>query len=349
MEDIPIFAKASRRSVTLDDVALSVGVSAKTVSRVVNKDPNVSGRTRLNVEQAIASLNYRPNMAARSLASSRSFLIGVLTVHIPTGYSAALHSGAARGCRLLGSHLALEELRQGDPAMLRQFEANLRHVRMDGMLLAPPFADDETVLDMLDRLGIPYVRISPAQDPERSHAVFADELAGVEAMAEHLWQLGHRKYGLVKGLPDQFATAIRGEGFIKAIVARGGRPSDIRSVAMGSGMILQDGFAAARSLLTEDGRPTAVFAFNDRIAAGVLAYAQANGIAVPNDLAVAGFDDSEAASLVWPGITTIHQPISEMAQAAVQLLVESPSPRQRIVCPVKLIVRGSTQASAENA
>src|SRR3546814_19383835 len=85
---------------------------------------------------------------------------------------------------------------------------------------------------MLDRLDIPYVRISPATNPQRSHAVFADELAGVKAMAEHLWCLGHRKFGLVTGLPDQFGTAIRDQGFIEAILALGGRRSDIRSVAM---------------------------------------------------------------------------------------------------------------------
>src|SRR3546814_18655088 len=88
---------------------------------------------------------------------------------------------------------------------------------------------------MLDRLDIPYVRISPATNPQRSHAVFADELAGVTAMAEHLWCLGHRKFGLVTGLPDKFGTSIRDQGVIEAILALGGRGSDTRSVAMWSG------------------------------------------------------------------------------------------------------------------
>lgn len=341
------------RPVTLDDVAARVGVSGKTVSRVVNGDAHVSPETRERVEEAVRQLGYRPNLAARSLATSRSSLIALFT---PTSglshfFSELTHS-AIRACRKHDHNLVVEEFDMHAPTVVDTYRRGLRALRCDGMILPSPVCDDLPLLDALDADGVRYVRISPAKEIERAPAIISDHASGARAVAQHFWSLGHRRFGVVTGLPHQASSPIRRDSFVAGIVECGGSLSNITIVEMQnlrremgpglhSGMDL--GRAAAAKLIDAPNRPEAIFTYNDELAAGLISGARDRDVAVPRQLSVAGFDDSEAARLCWPPITTVRQPIGEIAAQAVAILMSPYSQENRtVICPVELIIRGST-------
>ena len=345
------------RPVTLDDVAARVGVSGKTVSRVVNGDAHVSPETRKRVEEAVRDLGYRPNLAARSLATARSNLIALFT---PTSglshfFSELTHS-AIRACRKHEHNLVIEEFDMHSRNGAATYRQGLQALRCDGMILPSPICDDLALLDALDTDGVRYVRISPAKEIDRAPAIIADHASGAKAVAQHFWSLGHRRFAIVTGLPHQASSPIRRDGFIAGILASGGTLPDITIIEMQdlmremgpgphSGMDL--GRAAAARLLQAPSRPDAIFTYNDELAAGVISGARDLHIAVPAQLSVAGFDDSEAARLCWPPVTTVRQPIADIAAKAVAILASPITlPNSTTICPVELIVRASTGPSS---
>lgn len=332
------------RAVTIDDVAAAAGVSTKTVSRVINGEPNVTDRTRERVERAIAELDYRPNVAARSLAAARTFLVGFITTYVEGSYFSKLHRSALRACRARGFHLVIEEVPLEGPVPIETLERNLRHMRYEGVLISPSVADDPRILEVLARLNIRYVRIAPTVDAGLSDAVFADESQGMTLLAGHLWRQGHRRIGLPT---DAFDSVIkrRSERFAKAYLEFGGSDGDLHFATLDwHESIVNAGRRFAAELLSAPVRPTAIFTFSDDIAAAVVGYANEQGLRVPDDLSVTGFDDTYIAELIWPPLTTIHQPFDEMARSAVTLLLEPASDRKArwVQLGVDLVVRGST-------
>ncbi|EQB32655.1 LacI family DNA-binding transcriptional regulator [Sphingobium ummariense] len=331
------------RKATIIDVAKRAGVSWKTVSRVVNREPNVRAATAEKVREAIAALDYQPNQAARSLAGARSYLIGAIAANPSSHYMAALYRGAARACRERGYHLTLEEidLQNGDPAAL--LERSLQRVKLDGVILCPPASDSPSLLELLDRLSIAYVRIDPLTCPDRSPSIAGDDEQGVAELVDHLWTVGYRSFGIVEGPPNHRAAHVRRSAFEEALRTKGIEPADIGREK--GDFSFQSGFAAGEALLSSLPSRSAIFACNDEMAAGVIAACGEKGINVPGDVAIAGFDDSEIASLIWPPLTTVHQPIEDYARVAVELLVDGTPQRQpppRTVLPVRLITRRST-------
>lgn len=335
----------SKKRATIIDVAKRAGVSWKTVSRVVNREPNVSAATAKRVQDAIDALDFQPNAAARSLAGTRSFLIGAITANPSPHYMIALHRGASEACRTRGYHLALEEVHLDDPDLAIDFERNLISARFDGVFLSPPATDNLVILDLLDKHGVRYVRLDPAIEPDRSDRIVADDESGVAALVQHLWGLGHRRFGLVNGPEAHRAAPVRQAAFLAEIRRLGGNPD---AVAQAPGTFLfRSGIVAGKALLERADRPTAIFAANDEMAAGVVAAAGELGLRVPGDIAVAGFDDSDVAGFVWPPLTTIRQPIMEYSRLAVEMLIAAcpEGPPQLISLPVELVVRKSTQQS----
>ena len=188
-----------------------------------------------------------------------------------------------------------------------------------------------------------YVRLAPAQAHGRAPAVFSDDRAGVADLAEHFWQAGHRRFGVVIGPSGHSATVERCDAFMTAIAHLGGNPEAVLTKQIApAGSILEQGRAAAMPLLAAPDRPTAIFAFNDEIAAGVMVAARICGLSVPENVAVAGFDDSDVSRFTWPPLTTVRQPIQAMAKAAVGLMLDTGAASECRL-PVELIVRGSTQ------
>jgi len=328
--------------ITIVDVAQAAGVSVKTVSRVINREAHVREKLVSRVEAVIASLGYVPNSAARSLAGARSFVIGAFFDNPSPFYLANLQAGAMRACRAAGYHLVIEQLDLNDEAAFLQFEQTLRTVRLDGVILSPPVTDHPKVLALLEARGIPCVRLAPLMQPERAPALWADDAAGAAAMARHLCELGHRRIGFVAGPPDHAASVQRRTGFFDELERRG---IPVASVVVVDGdFSFESGMAAGLELFGAHRGLTAVFASNDDMAAGVLGAATRLGIRVPNDVSVAGFDDSPAATFTWPQITTVRQPIADMSAAAARMLIDKDTGSSPVSAPFEVVLmpRGST-------
>jgi LacI family transcriptional regulator len=331
---------------TIIDVARHAGVSIKTVSRVMNKEPTVHADTRARVQEAVAALNYRPQLSARSLAGAKSFLIGLLYYDPSAAFVAGVQQGATLGCREAGRHLVVESLRKDDGHMHAQIESMLAALRPDGMILTPPLCDDPEILELLRASRTPCVLISPSTEGHGMAAVRMDDALAAEELTNLLISLGHKDIAFIEG--NQSASDRRRAGYERALKAHR-IPVDRRLVVPGN-FQFETGVAAAQALFASAKPPTAIFAANDDMALGALAAAQRLGIAVPHDVAIVGFDDSRAATLVWPELTTVRQPLAEMAMAAVDMLLAGAAkpgePPPVRVLPHEVVVRGSTAAPA---
>jgi len=335
---------SSKRAPTIIDVAREAGVSITTVSRVLNQEPGVHAETREQVLKVVTALNYRPKLSARSLAGARSYLIGLLYYDPSAAFVAWVQQGATLRCREAGYHLVVESLDNDAPDIEAQVERTLAALRPDGMILTPPICDNPKVIRALRAAGTPFVQMSPGLPVPDAGVVCMDEVQAAEEVTNLLISLGHRHIGYIGGPADQAASGLRQQGFERAMAAHG---LAIEPDLVQSGdFTFRSGVDAAHRLLSRRQRPSAVFASNDDMALGVLAAAQRLGLAVPGDLSIAGFDDSPAAGLVWPALTTVRQPVAQMARSAVELLIapaepEAPAPR---VLPHELLVRDSTSA-----
>ncbi|ENZ81385.1 MULTISPECIES: LacI family DNA-binding transcriptional regulator [Caulobacter] len=309
-------------SVTIVDIARQAGVSIKTVSRVINREEGVGAETRARVQAIIDRLRYRPNASARSLSSRRSYLIGVIFLEVGAYYYVGqVQVGAMRACRRAGYHLVVEQVRTpGAMGGVQAFAQSLREARFDGVVLTPPTCDDPEVLAAIETAGLPYVRIAPDRDFDRSPYVFMDDRAAAREQTLRLWDMGHRRIAFIDGPADHGSAARRRQGYVEALRERGAEPRP-EWIVQGAFRSLS-GFEAAEGLLGLPEPPTAIFAANDEMAMGVLAAAAKHGLSLPGDLSVVGFDDTPAAEAAWPRLTTIHQPTAEMAEAAVDILID---------------------------
>lgn len=252
----------------------------KTVSRVLNNEPHVRPGMREKVLSAVQVLDYKPNFAARALAGTRSYLLGLyfdLDLYFENsdnpsaGYVGAVQAGVMDGCRLAGYHLLVEQIDSEAPDADRQVLSLLSTVKVDGLILPPPVCDRSQVLDALEAQGIPYVRIAPAKDFDRGPYVYMDDRHAAYEMTEYLVKLGHRRIGFVEGHRGHSATDLRREGFLRAMHEAG---LEVLPdwVQLGN-FSFRSGARAAECLLSLSERPTAIFASNDDMALGVMAVA----------------------------------------------------------------------------
>jgi len=311
--------KAGEGKPTIMDVARLAEVSMKTVSRVINKEPNVSEELRERVSRAAAMLDYRPNLSARSLAGVRSFLIGYLFGDPGGDYTHRVEVGLLDRCRASGYHLVVEQIDAGARDVSERTAALVAQLRLDGVVLTAPITDQREVLRVLDEARVPYVRIAPDLDLDSSPQVRIDDFRAARELTEHLIGLGHRRIGFIKGDPGHAAARLRLEGFRSALADRA---IEIPEVFVEQGSFsFASGLECARRLLQRSARPSAIVASNDDMAAGVIAVAHALGIRIPEQLSVVGFDDAPIAQVVWPALTTVRQPIGLMAEVAAEILL----------------------------
>jgi len=311
--------RVSDKPVSIYDVAKRSGVSIKTVSLVINRQPNVSLATRTAVLASIEALAYKPNVFARGLASERSYLIGLLHDVAPGSYIADLQLGALARCRDEGYHLIVELLNPlQDLDVAQRVRSLVSESVLHGVILTPPLCDDRTIMEELTAAKTPFVRVAPGNRMPGTTVVNIDEYKAAYEMTAYLVGLGHRRIGFVKGKPDHGAARLRFDGY-RAALADAGLCFQEDLCAQGY-FTYQSGLEAGEKLLSNKNRPTAIFAGNDDMAAGVLAVSHRFNLSIPNDLSIVGFDDSIVAQVVWPRLTTCRQPIKDMAAAAVAIL-----------------------------
>jgi LacI family transcriptional regulator len=321
------------------DVAALAGVAIKTVSRVLNDHPYVSADTREKVERAMQELGFKPSVAARILAGTKSNQIALIYDNHSPYYMHQIQSGCWDRCHGEGVRLLAQPVNVDDPDVGEQVRGLISETHVDGIILSSPVTDCDPVLRALEAMNIPFVRISPGTNHALTSSVFMDDAQAADDMTTHLINLGHRRIGFIKGHPNHMASDERLFGYRRALdrVAISFEPS---LVAQGL-FDFDSGTEAATTFLSMNKPPTAIFASNDDMAAGVLAVAHDRGIDVPNQLSVAGFDDTTLARTVWPPLTTIRQPVFALADTATQLLLGGGSITHRRL-PHELIERRST-------
>lgn len=309
-----------KRPATIHDVAKRAGVAFKTVSRVLNNEANVTPQTQEKVRRAIKALNYSPSLAARVLAGHRSFLIGLLYDTPSSYYIHSVQFGALERCRKAGFHMILERCNSEARNAAEEILAVVKNTRMDGVILTPPVTDNRKILDALVAAKIPHVLVSPPELQAEVGCVHMDNRRAAFDMTSYLVSLGHKRIAFIKGHPRHGAAKLRLQGYQDALKASGLQPN--AALVKDGNFRFQAGAEAAEQLLRQKVRPTAIFAANDEMAAGVLTAAHSMGYAIPEALSVAGFDDIFFSSITWPALTTIRQPIAEMGDGAAGLLLE---------------------------
>jgi len=333
---------------TMSDVAKLAGVSPMTVSRVMSGDTNVREKTRQRVDAAVAALNYVPNQAARRLAGSRPIRVGFLYSNPSAGYLSEFLVGLLNQASPNNVQLVVEKCEADEHGIerARRLIAN----GVDGIILPPPLCDTPNLIDLIVASGIPAVTVACGQPDARVGGVSIDDYQAAYAMTCHLIALGHQRIGFVVGHPNQTASARRLAGF-KTAIAEKNVPSSPELIVQGM-FTYRSGLDAAEALLGLEQRPTAIFASNDDMAAAVVAIAHRLGLDVPGDLTVAGFDDTALATTIWPELTTVRQPITDMAAGAVQFLVHqirarrngTPEAPEHVVMDYTLVRRQSDAA-----
>jgi len=335
---------------TIFDVAKVAGVSIKTVSRVVNHEPNVRASTRERVEEAIAILKYRPDQSARNLASHRSHLIGLVyddpaAYDMPSsGYILDMQQGALRACKAALSELLIHpcDFRQKDVAL--KLKSFIEDTRLAGIVLAAPLSNMRKIVRAIEATGTPFVKLSPGKENGEQLSVSTNDREICAEMTRYLAGLGHTRIAYITGDPDHAAVANRFRGYQEGLRDSGLEFSD-RLVVAGDNSF-DSGARCAEKLLKRKPPPTAIFAANDDMAAGVLRVANRLGIGVPEQLSIAGFDDIPLARQVEPALTTVRQPLVRMAAKATSMLTmrngDSKDDATAAVIPATIKIREST-------
>lgn len=335
---------------TITDVARLAGVSIKTVSRVVNHEPNVRESTQAKVEQAIAELNYRPDQSARNLASHRSHLIGLVyddpsAYDLPSsGYIIRMQKGALSACRAAHYELLIQPCDYRKKQVVAQLKSLIEETRPAGIIVAAPLSNMSKVVDAVESTGTPFVRLSPGKRNGEQLSIATNDREASAEMTRYLASLGHTRIAFITGHPRHKAVANRFRGYQDGLRKSGLTFSEQLVVAGDNSF--GSGEAGAAELLGRQPPPTAIFAANDDMAVGVIRVADRLGIDVPGQLSVAGFDDIALAQQVYPALTTIRQPLATMAERAALALIRASRKESSLkgteVVPATLQIREST-------
>ena len=331
--------------VTIHDVAARAGVSIKTVSRVLNDERYVAVATRRRVEAAMTALSFRPSAAAQALGGGRSNLVVLLCDNPNPHFLFEMQAGAGKVCRDAGRQLILQPYDRAEGGLVEEVAAMLDQLRPLGLLLTPPASDDPALATLLADRRVPFVRVSPGRLSDTSSSVRIDNEAAAHQAVKHLLELGHRRIGLITGPADFPVSQHRTAGARRALAEE--------KVAWNEALVVPGRFDSASggegaaTLLALDHPPTAIFAANDEMAAGVLAHAHERGLTLPRDLSVVGFDRTNVAMLVWPPLTTVAQPFRGLAHAAADLLLHRPDGVEHRLLSAELIPSKSTGPPGE--
>ena len=316
------------KSAKLSDVARHAGVSPMTVSRVINGESNVRKTTKDRVLKSIEALDYKPNLSARALAGKRAYKVALLYGNPSSFYLSELLVGALEEISRHGHQLLVHKVSETDAEKAVQESLSSLIGEYDGVIVPPPLSDYSNVREFLVGHDFPAVYLSGLSSGGRNRKIFIDDFKAAKEVTNYLIKLGHREIGFIKGNPNQYATGERLRGY-KAALSEQGMSYEKKLVVPGL-FTYDSGLKAARKLLAGETRPTAIFASNDDMAAATLAVAASEGLVVPRDLSVVGFDDSPLASAVFPRLTTVKQPLDAMAAEAVNSLLALISPSKKL-------------------
>ena len=331
---------------TVQDVARRAGVSAATVSYVLNGTRYVSEELRERVLRAVRELDYEPNAAARTLRSNRSYTIGLILPDLRNPFFTETVRGIEAVAQSRGYYVILANTDE-DPAREATLLRILRAKHVDGLILAPAGGAHQG-LEQLLQAQFPLVFLDRDVPGLTASAVMLDNVAAAQAAVRHLIDLGHRRVGMIAGRTPISSTLERETGYRRAF-SQAGMAVDEHLVVSG-GSTIEGGAAAAATLLERPAPPSALFVANNLMTIGALMAIDARGLTVPRDLALVGFDDFPWADVFRPRLTTVAQPLYELGHAAAELLLQqvaSPGAQpRRVLLSGTLVVRDSSGAPA---
>ena len=343
-----------RQAVTIKHVAADAGVSLQTVSRVINKEPNVRSGMMERVQASIAKLGYVPSIAAQRMGGSRSYLIVALNDRDRTiadwrerqgrDWVDQMLLGGMLTCAEHGYRMIVELVDTHGDHIERELLAAIASLQPDGVILTPPHSQNPLITELLAEQGISFARIGSLRNGP-GFALTMDDERAARLATEHLLSLGHRRIGFIAG-PDEFElSGWRVSGW-RASMADAGLSTD---GLLGKGdFSAESGLREAGALLDGAGPPTAIIASNDQMAIAALAAVRARGLDVPTDVSLVSFDDTPVVRFTHPPLAAIVQPIADTIARAVELIIAEQAGRAAsdapIVVPSSLVLRQSTAA-----
>jgi LacI family transcriptional regulator len=333
------------RNATINDIARLASVSKKTVSRVINQSPLVQEATRARIQAVIDKFGYVPDPQARGLAFRKAFLIGLVYDNPNAQYIVNCMEGALEAVRNSEYELVVHPCDRKKPDFISGVRRFVERQKLRGVILMPPISENDELTRALTAADCAYVRISYTQIDDPARMVISNDRLAVAEVANYLVSLGHKRIGYIAG-PAGFRSAIeRLTGFRDALAAR--------QITLSSELIVEGGYtyesgsAGAEKLLSLSPRPTAIFASNDEMAAGVYRIANKLGLSIPGDLSIVGFDDGPLAARLLPSLTTIKLPIRELGRIAANKILhpETAGSTHAMVTPLEphLVIRDSCQ------
>lgn len=320
---------SQRTTVTIEHVARAAGVSRQTVSRVINRGPNVKPAVRERIEQAIERLGYVPSLSARRMGGAKSFLILAVNDRQRTienwqagrgnDWVDQMLFGGMTECERHGYHMMFE-LIDTDPMLApRQLSNAVASLRPDGVILTPPHSDNEGLVALLQDRSIPCARVGQ-REPDDHVDVFMDESGAAAEATRRLISHGHRQLAFVAGSPDYGNSRRRIEGF-RAAIAEAGLPADSGVVANGDFHFDAAAAELDRLFALAGGRPTGIIADNDEMAFAALHVASRHDLAVPGQVSIISFEDTPGVRFSVPPLTAIRQPTAAMIARACARLI----------------------------
>jgi LacI family transcriptional regulator len=328
---------------TMEEVGRRAGVSAMTVSRVVNGRGGVDLETQRRVEEAIQALDYVPNRIARGLISQKTQTIGLIVPDVVNPFFAPVVRGAESAARKAGFRVLLCNS-EGDLRLEREYIEDLVAHRVEGLLLAPASDRSRSSIMPLLRGGFPLVLIDRTLPDAECDLIVSDNTQGARRLIEHLIAVGHREIAHVTDAEDTSTGRERLRGYRDAL--------DVAGILFQPDLVVRTtvdrigGYRAAQEILARDRLPTAIFAVNNMTAIGTMEALRERGLSVPKDMGLVCFDDVEHLAILSPILTVIDQPAETFGSLGAQLLLErvtgkASSRSRRIILQTDLIVRES--------
>ena len=343
-----------KSNVTIEDVAKACGVSRQTVSRVINKGPNVKQAVRDKVEAAIVDLGYVPNLSARRMGGGRSFLILAINDRERTienwragrgnDWVDQMLYGGMTECEAQGYHMVFELIDTDPEKAPIQLGQAIASLRPDGIILTPPHSDNDALAEFLSDQGIPVARVGRRKG-DACIDVFMDEAGAAEEATRHLVELGHRRIMFLAGSPEYGNSRKRVEAFGQTLRELGLDDSCVHK----ANFQFDEAVPILERVLQGDDRPTAIIADNDAMAFAALHVANRIGLAVPSELSVVSFEDTPGVRFSVPPLTAIRQPTAEMIGKACDRLIAAAAGGEkagRYELPYELIRRDTTGPAA---
>jgi DNA-binding LacI/PurR family transcriptional regulator len=331
------------RKVTINDIAKELGIANSTVSRALRDEPTISAPVKQQVKRAAALMGYVPNIAARSLRTGRSRIIGLLVRDIRDGLSPEVIPGVEAACAAHDYGLLVCNA-SDDPMQERSYLHMLQQRRVDGILILTPKSNSpETYLAIARETPMVLVDATPEDAP--MCAVSVDHVTGLYLATRHLLDLGHRRIAFLCGPLSLSPCVNSAKGYARAMLEAGIAEADHRVVVTEQTDIAA-GYDAMLNILKLEPQPTALAVVSDVMAAGALEAARSHGMSVPHDFSIVGYDDIPLGALLSPPLTTVNQDKDGLARTAIELLLDeiqsSEHVHRQVLLKPSLVVRGST-------